>query len=277
MAAIGEVVSLPVVREKSIGVWLDGGALGEVLLPRKEVPEDAVIGSRVSVFLYTDSEDRPIATTTRPRVLPGHFGKLKCVEVNRVGAFLDWGLAKDLLVPFAEQRTRMTAGKSYVVHVHVDESSGRIIATPRVSRHLDRMAHRFHPGDKVDLIVFAKTDLGYKTIVNEAFTGLLFHDRVFRPLTLGERLDGWITDSRPDGKLDVSLQAPGRSHLVTLEEEILAELKARGGFWAIGDFSPAQEIHDELGVSKRAFKQALGALLKKKTVAISDTGIRTVP
>lgn len=274
MPEIGDRYPLRICREKPAGVYLDAGSLGEILLPRREIPRGAEIGDSVDVFLYTDSEDRPIATTAQPKVYPGHFGKLKCVQVNQVGAFLDWGLPKDLFVPFREQRARMVEGKSYVVHVHLDEETNRIVATPRVSRFLDRMTHRFRPGDKVDLIVFAKTDLGYKAIVNESFTGLIFHDRLFQPLAHGERLDGYIAEVRPDGKLSIALHPAGRSRVTSLEEQILSELKARGGFWAIGDFSPSAEIHEELGVSKRTFKQTIGALLKKRAIETTATGIK---
>jgi uncharacterized protein len=158
----------------TFGLYLDGGELGEVLLPHREVPKDNVIGGTLEVFLYTDSEDRPVATLMRPLAVPGEFAKLKCVAVTGVGAFLDWGLPKDLLVPFGEQKSRMEPGKSYLVHVHVDEVSGRIIASPRLARHLDKTPHSHQPGDEVDLIIYGKTDLGYKAIINGSHSGLLF-------------------------------------------------------------------------------------------------------
>jgi predicted RNA-binding protein (virulence factor B family) len=274
MAKIGERATLKVLREKPFGLYLDGGELGEVLLPHREVPADNVIGGTLDVFLYNDSEDRPVATLTTPKAMPGQFARLKCVAVTGVGAFLDWGLPKDLLVPFREQKTRMEIGKNYLVHVYLDEVSGRIIASTRLTRHLDLTPHSFKPGDPVELVIFAKTELGYKAIVNGSHSGLLFSEGVFQPLQPGERTRGYIATIREDGKIDLTLHAPGRSRVSGLEERILAELEARGGFWAIGDHSSAAEIHDELGVSKRTFKQAIGALLKKRQLQIEDRGIR---
>lgn len=274
MAKIGERVSLTVLREKSFGLYLDGGELGEVLLPHREVPKDNVIGGELEVFLYTDSEDRPVATCRKPAAMPGEVAMLPCVAVTAVGAFLDWGLAKELLVPFREQTQRMDVGKRYLVHVHLDHVSGRIIASARIARQLDREPHSYSPGDEVDLVIFGKTELGYKAVVNDKHSGLLFAEHVFQPLQPGERLKGFIVTVRPDQKLDLSLHPPGRARIAGLEPLILAELKARGGFWPIGDHSPAAEIREELGVSKRTFKQALGTLLKKQSIAIEPRGIR---
>lgn len=276
MAKIGERAALKILREKSFGLYLDGGELGEVLLPHKEVPKDNVIGAFLDVFIHTDSEDRPVATLKTPLALPGEYARLKCVDVTGVGAFLDWGLTKELFVPFREQTVRMEPGKSYLVHVHVDEVSGRILASTRIARQLDRTPHSFKPGDEVDLIIFGKTALGYKAIINSSHSGLLFTEGVFQPLQPGEKTKGYIAAIRPDGKIDLTLHAPGRARVVSLEDRILAELGARGGFWAIGDHSSAAEIHDELGVSKRTFKQSLGALLKKRRIMIEDRGIRSV-
>ncbi len=276
MAKIGERASLKILREKSFGLYLDGGDLGEVLLPHKEVPKDNVIGAFLDVFIHTDSEDRPVATLRKPLAMPGEIARLKCVAVTGVGAFLDWGLTKELFVPFREQGVRMEPGKSYLVHVHVDEISGRILASTRIARQLDRTPHTFKPGDEVDLIIFGKTALGYKAVINSSHSGLLFIEGVFQPLQNGEKTKGYIAAIRADGKIDLTLHAPGRARVVSLEERILAELTARGGFWAIGDHSSAAEIHDELGVSKRTFKQTLGALLKKRQIIIEDRGIRSV-
>jgi uncharacterized protein len=274
MAKIGQCASLRILREKSFGLYLDGGELGEVLLPHREVPKDNVIGGFLDVFIYTDSEDRPVATLARPMAMPGEFAKLKCVAVTGVGAFVDWGLPKDLMVPFREQSTRMQVGKSYLVHVLLDEVSGRIIASMRLSRYLDRVPHEYKAGEQVDLVVFGKSPLGYKAIINGTHSGLLFADGVFQELQAGEKTKGYIAGLRADGKIDITLHPPGRSKVRSVEERIVAELTARGGYWAIGDHSPADEIHDELGVSKRTFKQTLGALLKKRLIRIEERGIR---
>ncbi len=276
MAKIGERASLEILREVPFGVFLGGGELGDILLPRREMPVKWALGGMVDVFIYNDSEDRPVATLKQPLVLPGQFARLQVVALTPVGAFLDWGLPKDLLVPFREQKARMEIGKSYVVRALVDEASQRIIATTRLARHLDLTPPPWREGAAVELIIYDKTPLGYKAIIDGTHSGLLFSNDVFQPLQPGEKLTGYIAAARSDGKVDLTLHPPGRARVSGLEAQILAELAARGGFWALGDHSPAAEIHDELGVSKRTFKQATGALLRKQQIAIEPTGIRLV-
>lgn len=276
MAKIGERISLRVLHEKSFGLYLDGGELGEVLLPHREVPRSAVLGGELEVFLYTDSEDRPVATLLTPKILPGQFSRLKCIAITAVGAFLDWGLPKDLLVPFREQKMRLEIGKFYLVRAVLDDQSGRIIATTRLARHIDQGPHAFFQGQKVALTVYAKTDLGYKAIINHTHSGLIFASDVFQPLRSGEVLEGYIAGLRNDGKIDLTLHPPGRTKVDDLEIQILAELAARGGYWPIGDHSPADEINQELGVSKRTFKQATGALFRKQKITIEKNGLRLI-
>lgn len=274
MISIGTRASLTVLREKPVGLFLDAENLGEILLPRREMPKEWAIGALVDVFIYLDSEDRLVATLKQPRAMPGQFAKLACIAVTPVGAFLDWGLPKDLLVPFREQKTRMEVGKKYLVKVLVDEESRRIVATTRIARHIDLTPAEFEPGQEVELTVYGKTPMGYKAIVNNTHTGLIFANEVFQELAQGEKLKGWIAALRADGKIDLSLQPPGRERVDDLEKQIMGELVARGGFWALTDKSPATEIYEELGVSKRTFKQTLGALLKKRLVTQTETGIR---
>ncbi|MFM2196703.1 MAG: hypothetical protein RLZZ505_135 [Verrucomicrobiota bacterium] len=274
MITIGTRVSLPVLREKPVGLFLDAENLGEILLPRREMPKEWAIGALVDVFIYLDSEDRLVATLKQPRAMPGQFAKLACIAVTPVGAFLDWGLPKDLLVPFREQKTKMEVGKKYLVKVLVDEESRRIVATTRIARHIDLTPADFEPGQEVELTVYGKTPMGYKAIVNNTHTGLIFANEVFQELAQGEKLKGWITALRADGKIDLSLQPPGRERIDDLEKQIMGELVARGGFWALTDKSPATKIYEELGVSKRTFKQTLGALMKKRLVTQTETGIR---
>ena len=276
MTAIGERSSLQILHEKTFGLFLDGGELGEILLPRREMPVKWALGDFVDVFLYNDSEDRPVATLKSPKVMPGQFARLKCVAVTGVGAFLDWGLPKDLLVPFREQKVRMDVGKNYIVHVHMDGQTDRIIASTRIARHMDQTPHDFRLEQEVDLIIFGKTDLGYKAIIDGTHSGLLFANEVFQDLQPGKALKGYITAIRPDGKINISLHAAGRAKVDDLEGQILAELAARGGFWSLGDHSPAAEINEELGVSKRTFKQATGALFKKGRITIENNGIRLI-
>lgn len=274
MITIGTRVSITVLREKPVGLFLDAENLGEILLPRREMPLKWAIGALVDAFIYLDSEDRLVATLKQPRAMPGQFAKLTCIAVTPVGAFLDWGLPKDLLVPFREQKTRMEVGKKYLVKVLVDEESHRIVASTRIARHIDLAPPDFDPGQEVELTVYAKTPMGYKAIVNNTHTGLIFANEVFQELAQGEKLKGWIAALRSDGKIDLSLQPPGRERVDDLEKQIMGELIARGGFWALTDKSPATEIYEELGVSKRTFKQTLGALMKKRFVTLTDTGIR---
>jgi predicted RNA-binding protein (virulence factor B family) len=277
MATIGERASLKILREKPCGLFLDGGDIGEVLLPRREMPAKWDLGGMLDVFIYHDSEDRQVATLKQPKAMPGQFARLQVVALTPVGAFLVWGLPKDLLVPFREQKSRLEIGNFYLVYVRLDEASGRIIATTRLARHLDLTPHAWREGDAVDLIIYGKTELGYKAVINGSHSGLLFANEVFQKMQPGEQVKGYIAALRPDGKIDLTLHPPGRARVSDLESQILAELAARGGFWALCDSSSAAEIHRELGVSKRTFKQATGALLRKRNISISDKGIRLVP
>jgi len=274
MASIGQRAPLAILREKPFGLILDGGALGEILLPRNEVPARWQPGDTLDVFIHTDSEDRPVATRKHPLAMPGEFARLKCVASTAVGAFLDWGLSKDLLVPFREQKTPMEPGKHYVVRLLVDESTSRIIASARLTRHLDLTRPRWAPGDAVTLMIYGKTDLGYKAIIEGTHSGLLYANEVFRELRPGQRIPGFIRDIRKDGKIDLTLQPEGKPRINSLEEDLLGEIIARGGTLPYGDHSSPEEIRDAFGVSKRTFKQAVGALLKKRRITLTETGIR---
>ncbi|MGJ8633997.1 MAG: CvfB family protein [Luteolibacter sp.] len=274
MIQIGTRALLTIVREKPMGVFLDGENLGEILLPRREMPKEWGIGAQVDVFLYLDSEDRLVATMQKPLAMPGEFAKLRCVALTEVGAFMDWGLPKDLLVPFREQKMRMEVGKFYLVRILVDETSRRLVATTRIGRHIDLTPAEYDTGDIVDLIIYGKTPMGYKAIINGEHTGMIYNNEVFQELSQGERLKGHVALVREDGKVDLTLHAPREERIDGLEKQIMGELVARGGFWAISDKSPAEEIHEELGVSKRTFKQTLGALMRKRLVTQTEGGIR---
>ncbi|MGJ8644794.1 MAG: CvfB family protein [Luteolibacter sp.] len=274
MAEVGTWVTLTIVREQPFGIFLDGENLGEILLPRREMPKEWAISGQVLVFIYLDSEDRLVATMQTPRAIPGEFAKLKCIALTGVGAFLDWGLPKDLLVPFREQKVPMVVGKHYLVKVLVDEQSGRIMATARIARHIDQTPAEYATGDEVDLTVYGKTPMGYKAIINSAHTGLLFENEVFQDLSLGEKLKGYIAGVRADGKIDLSLHPQRRERVDGLEKQIMGELIARGGYWSLCDKSPAELIYQELGVSKRTFKQAIGSLLKKRLITQNQMEIR---
>lgn len=277
MAQIGERANLKILREVSSGVFLAAdGELGEVLLPRRELPREWEVGGMVEVFLYTDSEDRPVATMKHPKAMPGEFASLKVVAITGVGAFLDWGLPKDLLLPFREQKEKLREGRSYVVRVYVDPETKRIVASRRLSRYLDKTPPKFSEGEEVDLLVYGRTDLGYKAIINNTHSGVLFENQVFRELRAGERTRGYVTQVRRDGKIDLSLYQPGKKGIDSLEKRIEIELAKRGGFLRLTDKSSPEEIEAELGVSKKAFKKAVGALYKRRRITLGEDGVRLV-
>lgn len=279
MAEIGTWARLRVLRERSPGFFLDAGELGEVLLPGSEAPAGLGEGDELDVFFYHDSEDRPVATVRTPKACLGEFAYLQVVALTPVGAFLDWGLPKDLLVPFREQKSRegMAVGRSYVVRVIRDPESGRIVATTRLARHLDQEPPAYQPGDEVDLMIYGLTELGTKAIVNGAHTGLLYANETFRRLHVGERTRGYVVRVRPhDRKIDLSLYPPGRDWIEALAGEILFELETAGGFLALHDKSPPEAIHATFGASKKAFKQATGQLFRQRRITLEADGIRLV-
>ena len=274
MAMIGERTKLPFLREVNAGSFLDGGELGELLLPNNErLTEDR---DMVDVFIYRDSEDRPIATEKHPTVMPGQFGVLRVLASNNNGAFLDWGLAKDLLLPYSEQRNLPRIGQPVVVYVYLDPKSERLVATQRIARHFSTDTPDYPEGGEVDVIVFGKTEMGYKAIVDGRYSGLFFKNQVFEELFYADKLKAYVTQVRNDRKVDLSLYAPGNTNVDNLETRLELELESRGGFWGIDDKSPAETINLELGVSKKVFKKATGALFKKRKIVFEDGGIRWI-
>ena len=279
-AEIGKRAQLTVLKKTAPGFFLDSlGELGNILLPYNEVQGPCEVGESVDVFIYCDSEDRPIATMKQPKAMPGEFACLECISATSIGSFLDWGLVKDLFIPFREQNSSIDVGKSYVVYVYVDPQSDRIVASRRINRFLSKEEPDYTLNQQVDLMVYAKTDLGYKAIINGQHTGVLFANEVFRKPAPGERLTGYIAKLRSDGKIDLALQCPGQStkeKIDDLEARIEEQLATRNGFWSLCDSSPAEEIYQQLGVSKKAFKKATGALFKKRKITIAKDGIRSI-
>lgn len=274
MANIGQINRLQVLRSTDFGLILDGGNLGEILLPNRYVPKDWHLDDIIEVFLMIDSEDRLTATTLRPLAMVGEFACLRVASATRIGAFLDWGLPKDLFVPFREQKVEMREGQSYVVRVYLDETSGRIAASAKLDKFLDRVPANYKTGEKVQLLICDKTDLGFKAIVNGRHWGILFYNEVFQPLERGQRMDGFIKQVRSDGKVDLCLQKPGFEKVTDLTDVILNHIKAQGGFMPITDKSPPEEIYRLFGVSKKTYKQAIGALYKKRRITFDDKGTR---
>lgn len=274
MANIGERIKLPYLREVNAGCFLDGGELGELLLPNGERLTDD--REMVEVFIYRDSEGRPIATQKMPTVMPGSFGVMTLLSSSNTGAFLDWGLTKDLLLPYSEQRNLPRIGQPVVAFVHVDEKSERLVASQRIGRHFAIEAPSYPVGAEVDILLFGKTEMGYKVIVDNKYSGLLFANQVFEELFYADKLKGYVTQIRNDWKIDISLYAPGNAKVEDLEARLERELESRGGFWDINDKSSPDTISRELGVSKKVFKKATGALFKQRKIAFEDGGIRWI-
>ena len=261
-------------RKSDIGLYLDGGPDNEILLPNKYVPEGAKEGDKLRVFLYLDQEERLIATTQEPYAKFGDFAYLECVWVNQYGAFLDWGLMKNLFCPFREQRQHMEIGKSYLVHVLIDRDSYRIMASAKVSKFLSTDHPPYQPGDEADILVWQPTDMGYKVIVDNRYYGLIFRNQVFQPIHTGDRLKAYISNVREDGKLDIALQHTGRQHTQDFAEELLAYLHDHNGICSLGDKSDADDIRDTFHVSKKTFKRAVGDLYKRHLVMAGDYEVR---
>jgi uncharacterized protein len=271
---IGKLNKLRVVKELDFGIYLDGGEDGEILMPIRYVPENCKPEDIIEAFIYLDSEDRLIATTEIPYAMVGEFAMLKVVMVNEVGAFLDWGLLKDLLVPFREQTVKMEEGKSYLVYLYLDAQSNRIVASEKINKFLDNVPPEYKTGQEVDLIISNQTDIGYKAIVNNTHWGILYKNEVAQKLQRGQHLKGYIKKVREDEKIDLSLLKPGYEKVNDISKMILEELEDRGGFIEITDKSPAESINKLFGVSKKTFKMAIGHLYKNKRITIEDKGIR---
>ncbi|MBK3749006.1 CvfB family protein [Stutzerimonas balearica] len=270
MAAIGRYNSMQVVKHTGFGLYLDGGADGEILLPKRYIPKDvpSEVGDWLNVFVYLDSEDKLIATTEKPKAQVGEFASLKVVEINRIGLFLDWGLPKDLLLPHSEEKRPLQVGDYCVVFLYVDPRTRRITATARLDRHLDKTPARYRVGDPVDLLVVEQTDLGFKAIIEGRHWGLIHKNEVFKFLRPGLRERGYIREMRADGKISLSLQPLGNEAADALQALILQKLEEQGGVLQLSDKSPAEAIARAFGVSKGNFKKAIGGLYKQGRIVI---------
>lgn len=271
---LGRYNQLEVVKEVDFGVYLDGGDDGEILLPARYVPEDCQPGDMLNVFIYLDNEERLVATTLTPYAQVGDFACLEVAWTNQYGAFLDWGLMKDLFVPFREQKNKMEKGERYVVHVHLDEDSYRIMASAKVERYLSSDMPPYHPGDGVEILVWQRTDLGYKVIVDNRFGGLIYATDVVRPLSTGTKTEAYVRQVRPDGKIDIVLQPDGPRKVDDFAEVLLDYIRQHDGFTTFQDKTPAEDIYATFGVSKKTFKKAVGDLYKKHLVILEEGGIR---
>ena len=271
---LGKYNQLEVVKEVDFGVYLDGGDDGEILLPSRYVPEGCKPGDVLNVFIYLDNEERLIATTLQPKVQVGEFACLEVAWINEYGAFLDWGLMKDLFVPFREQKMKMQKGRSYVVHAHVDEESYRIMASAKVERYLSKEKPDYQPGQEVEIMIWQRTDLGYKAIVENQYSGLIYQGEIFKSLEPGMELTAYIRQVREDGKIDLTLQKDGQKKVEDFSEVLLQFIKDQGGHTSLNDKSAAEDIYEAFGVSKKTFKKAVGDLYKKRLIVLEEGGIR---
>ncbi len=274
MTEIGKYNTLNIVRETANGAYLDGEDLGEILMPAKFVTDEIKEKGSAQVFVYTDSEDRLVATTEQPLAQVGDFACLTVKAVTNIGAFLDWGLPKDLLVPFSEQKSKMQEGGEYWVYVYLDLLTRRVAASAKLHKYLDNIPPAYKTGEEVDLIIIEETDLGYRAVINKEHTGMLYKNQVFRELNIGERTKGYIQKVREDEKIDLLLEKPGYEKVDAISQKILDALKQNQGFMAVSDKSSPDMIQSMFGISKKNFKKAIGALYKQRIIDFKSDGIR---
>ena len=267
---------MEVVREVDFGMYLDAGEVGEVLIPRKYIPAGTKIGDTLHVFLYLDSEERLVATTEEPKVEVNEFAYLEVKWVNEFGAFLDWGLTKDLFCPFKEQKMRMVQGRRYIVFCYIDPVTYRIVASAKVEKFLSEEHPPYKSGDEVDVLIQQKSDLGMKAIVDGRYSGLIFENEIFQPIHTGDRLRAYVKQVRQDGKIDLKLQRYfGKRRITTFSDQLLQYLNTcADGFCPLHDKSDAESIYATFGVSKKTFKRGVGDLYKHQFITLHPDGIR---
>ena len=276
MKEIGQILELESVKDMPQGVYLVNDEGQEILLPNKYVPSDLRIGDKVEVFIYTDSEDRVIATTLEPKVKLNEFAFLKAVDVNQYGAFFDWGMEKDLLVPFSEQFERVNGGKTYLIYLYKDELTNRMVGTTKMGRFVKANKLEIKTGDQVDLLVSGETEIGYKVIVNNKHYGMVFKNEVFKPIKIGEKLKGYLQRVRADNKLDITLNSSNLSDVEVLSNKIYERLLKEGGKLNFSDKSAPEVIYKEFQVSKKAFRRSVGLLYKERKIVITPEEITLV-
>jgi len=276
MLFIGKYNNLTIQRLTSVGMFLSDVEGEEVLLPNQYLTDEMQIDDTIRVFVYLDSEDRPVATTETPKIVRNEFAFLEVKDVTEHGAFMDWGLIKDLFVPFREQSTPMEPGEWHVVFLYLDQKSSRLIASTKIDRFLDNERLTVKEGDEVDLLIWQQTDLGYNAIVNQYYKGLIYANEVFREINTGDSLKGFVKKIREENKLDISLQKSGYEVVEPTARQILDELKKSSGFLNLSDNSSPEEIYKRLQISKKVFKKAIGGLYRQGHIKISDDGIRLI-
>jgi predicted RNA-binding protein (virulence factor B family) len=275
MIKVGEYNELEIVKQLDFGIYL-GKENVEILMPTKWIPKGAKIGDMLNVFIFRDSDDRLIATTVKPLAVANSFAFLEVKQVNNIGAFMDWGMDKDLLVPFREQAVRMEPGKSYVVFVFADEETDRLIGSTKLLRFIERDDIRVQNGDVVDLLIYSQTELGFNAIVNNLYSGLIYKNEIFENIRVGDHLQGYVKNVREDNKIDLSLQKSGFELVDDVKWRILNIIKAENGFLALNDDSTPEEIKAKLQISKKAFKKAIGALYRERLITLTDKGVQLI-
>lgn len=275
MIEIGKYNTLKIVRDTQVGLYLSDGK-EDILLPNKYVPREFEVGEELIVFVYLDHEERPVATTLEPYIYLNEFALLRVNYTNKFGAFLDWGLEKDLFAPFREQARPMEKGKRYLVYMYIDEKSNRLAGTSKINQFLSNEELTVEEGEEVDLIISHITEMGINVIINEQHKGLMYKDQVYEDLRTGDRMKGYIKNIRPDNKIDVSLQKAGFENIEPNAEKVLDELRASRGFLRLNDDSHPEDIKTVLKMSKKTFKKAIGTLYKQKLIEIKDDGIYLV-
>lgn len=271
---LGKRNQLKVLREVDFGVYLDGGDIGDILLPKRYVPTNCKVGDVVDVFLYLDNEERLVATTEHPLVEVGQFAYLEVKWINQFGAFLDWGLMKDLFCPFKEQKMRMQQGKKYIVYCYIDTLTSRIVASAKVEKFFSKELPPYHVGDAVEVMIQQKTDLGFKVIVEGSYGGLIYQNELFRDIHTGDKITAYVKTIRSDGKLDIALQHQGMQHVMDFSEQLYQYLRNdANGFCPFHDKSPAEEIYATFKVSKKTFKKAVGDLYKRNIISLKSDGL----
>ena len=276
MIKLGERNTLEILRETDHGIYLIDDEDNEVLLPNRYVPQSFKIWDKLDVFVYLDNEERPVATTDMPYIMRNDFALLRCNQVTEYGAFLDWGLVKELFCPFKEQAFKMKPGGWYLVHCYLDEKTNRLVASSKTNRFLDNKELTVNQFDEVDLIVSHPSDIGMNVIVNKTHTGLIYKDSIFKDISVGDRLKGIVKKIRPGNKLDISLGQVGYRNIEPNAERILKELKDNSGYLNISDKSSPESIKEMLEMSKKSFKKAIGSLYKQKKIEIKPDGIYLV-
>ncbi len=272
MINVGKYNQLEVLKQLDFGIYLRDGDI-EILMPTKWIPAGTKIGDTLNVFVFRDSSDRLIATTVEPYAIANTFAFLEAKQVNEIGAFLDWGMDKDLLVPFREQAHRMESGKSYVVYVYVDEETDRIVASAKLNRFIENEDIDLQDGDIVELLIYSETNLGYNAIINNLYSGLIYKNEIFEAIRVGDKIKGYVKQVREDNKIDLSLQKSGYELVDDVKWRILNLMKQNSGFLALTDNSSPEEIKAKLQISKKAFKKAVGALYRERLVKLTPEGV----